>query len=164
MVTSLQNCLDKFCNLFSVNLENFPLKGNLKYQIFSLVLLGSISLGLFTIFLFKYLLTDLSINLGGYLLFCKMTFSFSRYKWKPSHVLFKRKVRSIKVLMKPFFYVNGTKLLSFCKSPVNVLFLQTLVIKHCKLPSDISYSVYCFLDFNKELVTWILDCKMVDSD
>ena len=164
MVTSLQNCLDKFCNLFSVNLENFPLKGNLKYQIFSLVLLGSISLGLFTIFLFKYLLTDLSINLGGYLLFCKMTFSFSRYKWKPSHVLFKRKVRSIKVLMRPFFYVNGTKLLPFCKSPVNVLFLQTLVIKYCKLPSDISYRVYCFLDFNKELVTWILDCKMVDSD
>ena len=164
MVTSLQNCLDKFCNLFSVNLENFPLKGNLKYQIFSLVLLGSISLGLFTIFLFKYLLTDLLINLGGYLLFCKMTFSFSRYKWKPSHVLFKQKVRSTKVLMRPFFYVNGTKLLSFCKSPVNVLFLQTLVIKHCKLPSDISYSVYCFLDFNKELVTWILDCKMVDSD
>ena len=28
---------------------------------------------------------------------------------------------------------------------------------HCKLPSNISYIVYCFLDFNKELVTWILD-------
>ena len=65
------------------------------------------------IFLFRYLLTDLSINLGGYSFFCKMTFSFAKSKWKPSYVLFKRKVRSIKVLMRPFLYVNGngTKLL-----------------------------------------------------
>ena len=109
---SLQNFLVNFCNLFSVNLENFPMKDNLNYQIFSLVLLGSVSLGLFMIFLFKYLLTDLSINIGGYLLYCKMTFSFSRSKWKPSHVLFKRKVWSIKVLIRTFLYVNGTKL--FC--------------------------------------------------
>ena len=30
----LQNCLVNFCNLFSVNLENFPMKGNLKQWIF----------------------------------------------------------------------------------------------------------------------------------
>ena len=30
---------------------------------------------------------------------------------------------------------------------------------HCKLSKDISYIVYCFLDFNKELVTWILDFR-----
>ena len=31
---------------------------------------------------------------------------------------------------------------------------------HWKLPSDTSYIVYCFLDFNKELVTWILDFRL----
>ena len=66
VVPSLQNCL---VNSLSVNLENFPMKGNLKYQILSLALLGSVSIGLLMMFLFKYLLTDLSINLGGYLFF-----------------------------------------------------------------------------------------------
>ena len=33
LVSSLQNCLVNFCNLFSVNLENFPMKGNLKYHL-----------------------------------------------------------------------------------------------------------------------------------
>ena len=101
LVTSLQNCLANFCNLFSVNLENFSTKGNLKYRIFSLVLLGSVSLGFFMIFVFKYLLTDLWINLGGYsFFFCKITFSFLRSKWKTSHLLFKRKIWSIKDSMK----------------------------------------------------------------
>ena len=40
LVPSLQNRLVNFCNLFSMNLENFPLKDNLKYRISSLVLLG----------------------------------------------------------------------------------------------------------------------------
>ena len=43
--------------------------------------------------LFKYLLTDLSINLGEYFFYCKMTYSFSRSKRKPFHVLFKQKVQ-----------------------------------------------------------------------
>ena len=58
-----------------MNLENFPKKGNLKYQIFSLDLLGPVSLGVFLVFLFKYLI-NLSINLGGYSFFCKLTLSF----------------------------------------------------------------------------------------
>ena len=66
---SLQNCLVNFCNLCSVNLESFSMKGNLKYQGFTLVLLGSVSPGLFMIFLFKCLLTDLSVQLGGYSFF-----------------------------------------------------------------------------------------------
>ena len=45
------------------------MKDSLKYQIFSLVLLGFASLGMFMICLVKYLLTDLSINLGEYSLF-----------------------------------------------------------------------------------------------
>ena len=89
MVPSLQICLVNFCNSFSVNLENAPMKDNLKYWKFFLVLLGSVSLGLFMIYLLKYLLTDLLINLDGYCFF------FSRSKWKPSHVLFKRKVWSM---------------------------------------------------------------------
>ena len=36
----------------------------------------------------------------GIRFFCKITFSFSRSKWKASHVLFKRKIWSIKDLMK----------------------------------------------------------------
>ena len=100
LVTSLQKCLANFCNLFSVNLKNFSTKGNLKYRIFTLVLLGSNSLGLLMIFVFKYLLTDLWINLGGYSFFFVKSFSFSRSKWKPSHVLFKQKICSIKDLMK----------------------------------------------------------------
>ena len=59
---SLRNCLVNVCNQFSVNLENFPKKSNLKYEIFSSVLLGSVSLGMFMIFLLKSLLTDLSIK------------------------------------------------------------------------------------------------------
>ena len=31
---------------------------------------------------------------------------------------------------------------------------------HCKLTNDTSYTVCCFLDFNKELVTWILDFRL----
>ena len=107
LVPSFQNLLVNFWNLFSVNLENFSLKGNLKIGYF---------LQSYMIFLFKYLLTYLSINLGGCSFFCKMTFSFSRSKWKPSHLLFKQKVWSIKVLMRPFLYVNGTKLLYFCQN------------------------------------------------
>ena len=61
LVPSLQNYFVNFCNLFPVNLENFPMKGNLKYRIFSLDLFVSVSLGMFMIFLLKYLLTDLSI-------------------------------------------------------------------------------------------------------
>ena len=81
LVPSLQNCSTNFCNFISVNLENLPMKNNLKYRIVSLVLLSSVSLGLFMMFLLKYLLTKLSINLGGYsLFFCKTTFSFSRSK------------------------------------------------------------------------------------
>ena len=38
-------------------------------------------------------------------------------------------------------------------------FLETFMI-HCKLPKDISYIVYCFLGFNKDLVTWILDFRL----
>ena len=38
MVPFLQNCLINFCNLFSVNLENVPMKDSLKYWIFSLSL------------------------------------------------------------------------------------------------------------------------------
>ena len=36
---------------------------------------------------------------------------------------------------------------------------------HCKLPlmTDVMNQSCCF-DFNKELVTCILDCKMVDND
>ena len=34
---------------------------------------------------------------------------------------------------------------------------------HCKLPSGISYIVYCFLDFIKELLTWILDFRLYDG-
>ena len=55
LVPSLQNCLVNFCNLFSVNLENFPMTGNLKYRILSLVLTGSVSIDLLMIFLLKYL-------------------------------------------------------------------------------------------------------------
>ena len=61
LVPSLQNYFVNFCNLFSVNLENFPMKDNLKYRIFSLDLFVSVSLGMFMIFLLNYLLTDLSI-------------------------------------------------------------------------------------------------------
>ena len=30
------------------------------------------------------------------------------------------------------------------------------------LPSAISHILYCFLDFNKELVTYILDCMSIE--
>ena len=69
LVPSLQNCFLNYCNLSLVTFENFPVKGNLKYQIFFLVLLDSVLLGILMIFLLKYFLTDLSINLGGYSLF-----------------------------------------------------------------------------------------------
>ena len=41
LLTFLQNCLVNFCNLFSVNLENFSMKGNLKYGIFCLAFKAS---------------------------------------------------------------------------------------------------------------------------
>ena len=53
----LQKFLVSFSNLSWVTLESFPMKGNSKYQIFCLVLLGSVSLGIFMILLLKYLLT-----------------------------------------------------------------------------------------------------------
>ena len=65
-------------NLLSKNLENFSMKGNLKYHIFSIVLLDSASLALFIIILLKYYLTDLSVNSDGYSYFCKIIFRFSR--------------------------------------------------------------------------------------
>ena len=65
----IRNSLVNFFYLFSLNLENFPMKDNSKYRIFSLDLLVSISLGMFMIFLLKCDITDLSINLGGYSFF-----------------------------------------------------------------------------------------------
>ena len=78
---ALQNYSVNFCNLFSVNLETVLLKNNLKYFIFSLVLLGSVSLGMLKIFLREYLLTDFSNNLVGICFSVK----YPRSKWKPLH-------------------------------------------------------------------------------
>ena len=111
LVPSLQNFLEKFCNLFSANLKNFSMKSNLKYQIFSLVLLVSLSLGIFLIFLLNYFLTSSWVIIGWYSVFYKLSSSFSRPKRKPSHVFLKRKVLSIKILIIPFLYVTGSKLL-----------------------------------------------------
>ena len=53
LVPSLQKFLGNFCNLFSVNVEMFPMKSNLNYRLLSLVLLGSFSVGMVMIFLTK---------------------------------------------------------------------------------------------------------------
>ena len=68
LMSSSKNFIVNVCNLLSVNLEVFLMSGNLKYWLLSLVLLGSFHL---MIFLLKYFLTDLSMNLGGYSLFVK---------------------------------------------------------------------------------------------
>ena len=122
-VSFLQNYLVSFRNSFLVNVKNVAMKDNLKYRLFSLNLSCSVSLSMFIILLLIHLLPDLSTNLGWYSFFYKMTLSFLRSNWKPSHVLFKQKVRSIRVLMRPFLRVNDTKLLYFCKSLATALFL-----------------------------------------
>ena len=110
-VSFLQNYLVSFRNSFLVNVKNVAMKDNLKYRLFSLNLSCSVSLSMFIILLLIHLLPDLSTNLGWYSFFYKMTLSFLRSNWKPSHVLFKQKVRSIRVLVRPFLRVNDTKLL-----------------------------------------------------